>query len=465
LAIIDDSKGATMDPSSLSTLVDTSLNRASNIVFNLEVISSPIAEDKMSVFDGLHSERSSLNDGVSVVPAMTVRELSTENCSIKQSPSLQSGLNRTIMGSGTHSLVGRAQQLRDILDDKVTRDEFLAFLKSIYCEENLLFWIDVEDLKQRWMTLGAEPAELRLKIEHVFGSYLSVDAPIEININHRIRDNACDSIVALLQRFSSASEKTFNVNELSDFEPIFGPVQDSVFHMMATDSVPKFLRSGTSAVKVLTAHSSRSIPASNDPSMEGLSRFGSEILQPASNDGQLSKSLDGSAPQPSNPRHTSLFHSGLITRSLTITSGLKNQASGEFHTTIDVKPTLDSSGSHGAGLPSMDTAPTKVLRSSLVRASSTVKYSANKSEPASQNSNASGDKLELFKFKSSRSANNLMKVDSSSGSSSKANTNTNGKGTDSFLRSIRVKSSSAADLTVPADPHGIRGSHNRHSGK
>ena len=99
-----------------------------------------------------------------------------------------------------------ATRLRAILDEPAWRALFRDFLRANYCDENLAFWLDVNDFRRRFSTtssavgasskrkqaasasaMEAHQQNLVAAALHIYNTYLAPLSPNELNIDHNLR--------------------------------------------------------------------------------------------------------------------------------------------------------------------------------------------------------------------------------------------------------------------------------------
>jgi hypothetical protein len=107
-----------------------------------------------------------------------------------------------------------------LLKDKQHVEAFREFLKEEHADENLAFFLAVEELKQCQMLL-----ERRNVVEKLFSSFIVDDAPRQVNLPSSIR-------VKLLQ----------NRENFGDVE-MFDAAQQEVLSTLRTNSLSRFLES------------------------------------------------------------------------------------------------------------------------------------------------------------------------------------------------------------------------------
>jgi len=95
---------------------------------------------------------------------------------------------------------------------------FKAFLSQEFAEENMEFWLAVEEFRK------ARPSKLPSKARHIYNEFLAAQAPSEVNIDAATRTS--------LQRQLAAPQVS-----------MFDAAQRRVQHLMESDILPRFLQS------------------------------------------------------------------------------------------------------------------------------------------------------------------------------------------------------------------------------
>ncbi|KAJ9609451.1 hypothetical protein H2200_005778 [Cladophialophora chaetospira] len=135
-------------------------------------------------------------------------------------------------------------RLNAILQDAALRLLFKEFLRQSLCEENLQFYFDVSDFTSNYRALEKSgklerPEAVRETLAAAYGlynSFLASGAPSELNIDHSLR-NRLDSRMIRTNTDDDAMRSS-----LEEVVDLFELAQNAVFKLMASDSVPKFLR-------------------------------------------------------------------------------------------------------------------------------------------------------------------------------------------------------------------------------
>ncbi|KAL1861311.1 hypothetical protein Daus18300_008987 [Diaporthe australafricana] len=141
------------------------------------------------------------------------------------------------------------QRLDKILGDPALRLLFRENLRETHCEENLSFYIDVDEFvrscKQAIRHAQKNPTstsmdgikEIMAQAYGIYNAFLAPGSPCELNIDHQLRSN-------LATRMTKAvGQDVAMIDTLHEVTALFEDAQMAVFKLMASDSVPKFLRS------------------------------------------------------------------------------------------------------------------------------------------------------------------------------------------------------------------------------
>ncbi|KAK3688491.1 regulator of G protein signaling domain-containing protein [Podospora appendiculata] len=142
------------------------------------------------------------------------------------------------------------QRLDKILNDPALRLLFRENLRETHCEENLSFYIDVDEFvrqcRQATRTAQKNPGnsasldgikEIMAQAYGIYNAFLAPGSPCELNIDHQLRNS-------LATRMTKAvGQDVTMIDTLHEVTSLFEDAQNAVFKLMASDSVPKFLRS------------------------------------------------------------------------------------------------------------------------------------------------------------------------------------------------------------------------------
>ncbi|ESA42871.1 hypothetical protein GE21DRAFT_5784 [Neurospora crassa] len=141
------------------------------------------------------------------------------------------------------------QRLDKILNENSLRLLFRENLRETHCEENLAFYLDTDefvrqcraaiDLAQRSPNSAASLdgiKEIMAQAYGIYNAFLAPGSPCELNIDHQLRNN-------LATRMTKAvGQDVTMIDTLREVMALFEDAQNAVFKLMASDSVPKFLR-------------------------------------------------------------------------------------------------------------------------------------------------------------------------------------------------------------------------------
>ncbi|KAB5572097.1 regulator of G protein signaling domain-containing protein [Coniochaeta sp. 2T2.1] len=142
------------------------------------------------------------------------------------------------------------QRLDKILNDAALRLLFRENLRETHCEENLSFYIDVDEFVRQCRAAirvaQKSPGnaasmdgikEIMAQAYGIYNAFLAPGSPCELNIDHQLRNN-------LATRMTKAvGQDVAMIDTLHEVTSLFEDAQNAVFKLMASDSVPKFLRS------------------------------------------------------------------------------------------------------------------------------------------------------------------------------------------------------------------------------
>jgi GTPase-activating protein SST2 len=167
-------------------------------------------------------------------------------------------------------------RLKYILEEPTLRSLFRDFLRTNFCEENLAFWLAVQEFRRRFQTTSsaaavnmnehntakkgnakATPGQAAMERHHeqliqtaceIYNSYLARSSPSELNIDHALRLELAEYLGSVLSgitgkayngRLEVEQANAFNATQLQALIKLYERIQAHVFRLMATDSVPK----------------------------------------------------------------------------------------------------------------------------------------------------------------------------------------------------------------------------------
>ncbi|KAI0310231.1 regulator of G protein signaling domain-containing protein [Amylostereum chailletii] len=190
---------------------------------------------------------------------------------------MDANYNRDRHQTGKESNTDR---LRFIIDQPQLRYLFRDFLRDNFCEENLSFWVEVEDFKRKFnITSSASsalqpqlpavprpapgkntPGQVAMEQHHealisqafvIYKTYLAPSSQCELNIDHGLRNELSAYLSEVMQgltgtpfqgRLEAEQLSAFNATQLQMMIRLYERIQTHVFRLMATDSVPKFTK-------------------------------------------------------------------------------------------------------------------------------------------------------------------------------------------------------------------------------
>ncbi|KAF4513273.1 hypothetical protein G6O67_000563 [Ophiocordyceps sinensis] len=140
------------------------------------------------------------------------------------------------------------QRLEKILTDAALRLLFRENLRETHCEENLSFYQDVTEFVRGCKTAIGQAQksptatsmdtikEIMAQAYGIYNAFLAPGSPCELNIDHQLRNNLATRMTKAVGQDNSMIET------LQEVATLFEDAQNAVFKLMASDSVPKFLR-------------------------------------------------------------------------------------------------------------------------------------------------------------------------------------------------------------------------------
>ncbi|MCJ1284586.1 hypothetical protein MMC26_003919 [Xylographa opegraphella] len=131
-----------------------------------------------------------------------------------------------------------------IVNDPALRLLFREFLRDTHCEENLAFFIEVREFTKSYDLLDKQKAFTKLDTVReslaaaygLYNAFLAPGSPWELNIDHNLRN----SLAARMTR--AVGDDDSMLTSLQEVVHLFKEAQQSVFKLMSSDSVPKFLK-------------------------------------------------------------------------------------------------------------------------------------------------------------------------------------------------------------------------------
>lgn len=181
-----------------------------------------------------------------------------------------SGIGGQTAADKTAAKESNTDRLKFILDEPALRSLFREFLRGNFCEENLSFWLEVQEFKRKFLITSSAmssarsggratsgPGHAAMEKHHeslihmafvIYNTYLAPSSPCELNIDHGLRN---DLVAYLNEVMIESTGKAFqgrvdpdqahslNATQLQHMIRLYEKIQLHVFRLMATDSVPK----------------------------------------------------------------------------------------------------------------------------------------------------------------------------------------------------------------------------------
>ncbi|KAG6915000.1 hypothetical protein DXG01_013953 [Tephrocybe rancida] len=177
-------------------------------------------------------------------------------------------------GSDSRKRVTSTDRLHYILKEQSYRSLFRAFLQEKFCEEHILYWLDVDALNRKFnvtsSAIGVSAKEnadaagaqvkadrrkhhqvLLKKAVQIYKAYLHPTSQYELNTNYTLRNELfkyLDSVSSMQARGTGVDveERTArimscNAEQLQTLLTNYNQIQAHTFRVMLTDSLPKFL--------------------------------------------------------------------------------------------------------------------------------------------------------------------------------------------------------------------------------
>ncbi|EIW70875.1 hypothetical protein TREMEDRAFT_29267 [Tremella mesenterica DSM 1558] len=192
----------------------------------------------------------------------------TESGNLTRRPSLSGNLREGGDEKDVHLKDSHTARLKQILEEPALRSLFREFLRVNFCEENLSFWLDVQDLKRRFNTTSSavaapsgkgKPATQAMEKHHqeliamafvIYNTFLAPASPCELNIDHNLRAElisymnqvTTDKEAAAKGQMSAEAASTMHASQIQTMVKLYERIQGYIFRLMATDSVPKFCK-------------------------------------------------------------------------------------------------------------------------------------------------------------------------------------------------------------------------------
>ena len=210
----------------------------------------------------------------------TAKPMSSSDAKIHRRISLAEKLNAAYTGDASadrRTKESNTERLQFIIDNPTLCNLFREFLRDNFCEENLAFWLEVQDFKRKFNITstassaafqrplperptggkGHTPGQQAMEQHHesliqqayeIYAMYLAPSSQAELNIDHGLRNELSAYLSEVMQgltgapfqgRLEADQLSSFNATQLSMMIRLYERIQTHVFRLMATDSVPK----------------------------------------------------------------------------------------------------------------------------------------------------------------------------------------------------------------------------------
>ncbi|KAG1863709.1 regulator of G protein signaling domain-containing protein [Suillus subluteus] len=219
-----------------------------------------------------HTERSSLeSESINSTPKTGIE---AADAKIHRRISMAEKLNSSHEAAEKKGNVkSNTDRLKYILEEPSYRALFRDFLKANFCEENLAFWMDVEDFKRKFNTTSsaqaavptrsgskATPGQAAMERHHealiqtafqIYNKYLAPSSQNELNIDHGLRLDLANYLGEVMVGLHGKSfdgqvdaiqAGSFNATQLQVLIKLYTRIQTHVLRLMAMDSLPKFIK-------------------------------------------------------------------------------------------------------------------------------------------------------------------------------------------------------------------------------
>jgi hypothetical protein len=216
-----------------------------------------------------HTDRSSLeNESINGTPKTGIE---AADAKIHRRISMAEKLNSSHEAAERKGNVkSNTDRLKYILEEPSYRALFRDFLKANFCEENLAFWMDVEDFKRKFNTTSSAqaaaparsssrstPGQAAMEKHHealiqtafqIYNKYLAPSSQNELNIDHGLRLDLANYLGEVMvglhgKSFDGQVDATqagsFNATQLQVLIKLYTRIQTHVLRLMAMDSLPK----------------------------------------------------------------------------------------------------------------------------------------------------------------------------------------------------------------------------------
>jgi len=122
---------------------------------------------------------------------------------------------------------------------------YREFLKETMCEENLSFYLEVQDFNNQYKKAIEASGDQKREITRetlaaaygLYNAFLAPGSPNELNIDHALRTQLATRMTRAV-----GDDDGVMIESLNEVASLFDKAQTSIFKLMSSDSVPKFIK-------------------------------------------------------------------------------------------------------------------------------------------------------------------------------------------------------------------------------
>jgi hypothetical protein len=130
-------------------------------------------------------------------------------------------------------------RLSQILEDPAYRLLFREFLRQNYCEENLIFYLEISKFNTKISQSNLTEEEIRDSLARAYvyyNNYLAPGSPSELNLEHRLSSDLARCMTQVENKDEHAMRDT-----LLEIVGLFEKAKEQVYKLMSSDSLAKFI--------------------------------------------------------------------------------------------------------------------------------------------------------------------------------------------------------------------------------
>jgi len=203
----------------------------------------PVIEDKIFLQNNPAAAR--FQPTRSALYHITPKGRQTAGWEKKEDQSRQQAQEVVKTTNGSHSTSAtNNNRLLAIVQEPSLRLLFREYLISTHCEENLSFYLEVREFtdsydqadKAKAFTRNDAIRESLAAAYGLYNAFLAPGSPNELNIDHNLRNGLAGRMTR------AVGDDDAMLRSLQEVVALFKDAQHSVFKLMSSDSVPKFLK-------------------------------------------------------------------------------------------------------------------------------------------------------------------------------------------------------------------------------